>query len=366
MGNKLKFIVYQTINIVNNKIYIGVHRTKDPSIFDGYIGNGVNINHPSTYKNPKYPFQYAVNKYGTSNFKRSILYIFDEENVAYLKEKEIVNKEFIARSDTYNLALGGWHVRHKPHKSCVYQFNTDGLLLKKWESVYEISEYFEIWKQSVYSAINYKQRLHGYYWSYSDVINIKEYSNPNNNKKVYKYNKDGKCIAVYDTIGIAAKQNNTQPGHIIQRIKTGMFSEENYYYSYKLYDIYIPRPSLDLKGKTVFLYNLQGEFIEKISVKDLKKRYNIHSYKEISNIIINKSSLQGNQIRLEYLDQIEEYKPKNKKRAVEVYKTTGEFVQNFDSITNACKTLKLDSSTVCKILRGCAKSTKGYTIKYKI
>lgn len=366
MGNKLKFIVYQTINIVNNKIYIGVHGTKDPNVFDGYIGNGVNINYPSTYKNPKYPFQYAVNKYGTSNFKRSVLYIFDEENTAYLKEKEIVNKEFIARSDTYNLVLGGWHVRYKPHKSLVYQFNTDGILLKKWESVYEVAEHFEIWKQSVYSAINYKQRLHGYYWSYADVINIKEYSNPNNNKKVYKYNKDGKCVAIYNTIGIAAKENNTQPGHIIQQIKTGMFSEENYYYSYKLYDTYIPRPSLDLKGKSIFLYNLQGEFIEEISVKDLKKKYNIHSYKEISNIILNKSSLQGNQIRLEYSDQIKEYKPKNKKRAVEVYKITGEFVQSFDSVTNACRTLKLDPSTVSKILRGCAKSTKGYTIKYKI
>lgn len=366
MGNKLKFIVYQTINIVNNKIYIGVHGTKDPLIFDGYIGNGVNINYPSTYKNPKYPFQYAVKKYGTSSFKRSVLFIFDIEEEAYEKEKEIVNEEFIKRSDTYNLALGGWHVRYSPHNKCIFQFNTDGSLIKKWESIYEVAEYFETWKQSFYSAINYKQRLKGYYWSYSNKINIQEYSNPNNNRKVYKYNKDGKCIAIYDTIGIAAKENNTQPGHIIQRVKTGMFSEEKFYYSYKLYDTYIPRPSLDLKEKNVFLYDLQGNFIEEISVKELKKKYDIHTYKEISNIILNKSSLKGLQIRINYSNHIEEYKPKNKKRAVEIYKVTGEFVQEFDSVTKACNTLKLDSSTVSKILRGCAKSTKGYTIKYKI
>lgn len=366
MGNKLKFIVYQTINVINNKIYIGVHGTKDPLTFDGYIGNGININHPSTYKNPKYPFQYAVNKYGTSAFKRSVLFIFDDEKEAYNKEKEIVNKEFIKRSDTYNLALGGWHVRYSPHCNCVFQFSVDGSLIKKWESIYEVSEYFETWKQSFYSAINYKQRLHGYYWSYSDKINIKEYSNPNNSRKVYKYNKSGKCVAIYDTIGIAAKENNTQPGHIIQRVKTGMFSENEYYYSYKLYDTYIPRPSLDLKNKNVFLYDLHGNFIEEISVIDLKKRYDIHTYKEISNVILNKTSLKGNQIRLTYIDHIEEYKPKNHKRAVEVYKITGEFVQEFDSVTKACKTLNLDSSTVSKILRGCAKSTKGYTIKYKI
>lgn len=366
MGNKLKFIVYQTINIANNKIYIGVHGTKNPLIFDGYIGNGVNINYPSTYKDPKYPFQYAVNKYGTSAFRRSVLFIFNDEDSAYAKEREIITEEFVQRSDTYNLALGGWHVRYSPHKHSVFQFNTEGVLIREWASVYEIAEYLQTWKQSIYSAINYKQRLYGCYWSYFNKINITEYSNPNNSRKVYKYNKDGKCVAIYNTIGIAATENNTKPGHIIQRIKTGMFSEGNYYYSYKLYDTYIPRPSLDLKGKTVFLYDLQGNFIEGISVKELKKRCNIHSYKEISNIILNKSSLQGYQIRLNYSDQIEEYKPKNRKRAVEVYKVTGEFVQDFDSVTHACKTLNLDSSTVSKILRGCAKSTKGYTIKYKI
>ena len=366
MGIKLKFIVYQTINIVNNKIYIGVHGTKDPNTFDGYIGNGVNINYPSTYKNPKYPFQYAVNKYGTSSFKRSTLYIFDDEDSAYQKEKEIVTQEFIQRSDTYNLALGGWHIRYSPKCSKVYQFDTNGVLIKEWESVYSIAEDFMTWKQSIYSAINYKQRFKNYYWSYSDKIDITKYSNPNNNRKVYKYNKDGKCVAIYNSINTAAKENNTKPAHIIQRVNTGMFSENSYYYSYQLYDVYIPKPRLDLKGKTVFLYDLDGNYVKSTSIKDLKKEYNIHSYKEISNIILNKLTLQKNQIRLTYTDYIEAYSPKNKKRPVEVFTADGKFLKEFESISQACKYYKLNSSTVCKILRGCAKSTKGYTIKYKI
>lgn len=32
----MKYIVYLTTNIVNNKIYVGVHGTKDPTVFDGY------------------------------------------------------------------------------------------------------------------------------------------------------------------------------------------------------------------------------------------------------------------------------------------------------------------------------------------
>ena len=31
------YIVYETICTENNKIYIGVHGTQDPEIFDGYI-----------------------------------------------------------------------------------------------------------------------------------------------------------------------------------------------------------------------------------------------------------------------------------------------------------------------------------------
>lgn len=39
----MKYIVYLTRNVKNNKIYIGVHKTENPDIFDGYIGCGVNI-----------------------------------------------------------------------------------------------------------------------------------------------------------------------------------------------------------------------------------------------------------------------------------------------------------------------------------
>ena len=88
-------------------------------------------------------------------------------------------------------------------------------------------------------------------------------------------------------------------------------------------------------------------------------------YKELSNAILNNKPIQGNQLRIEKLDKIDKYEPKNKRKAVLVYTITGELVGEYNSVTSACKTLKLDSSTVSKILRGCAKQTKGYTIKYK-
>lgn len=365
MENNFKYIVYQTINIVNNKIYVGYHKVKDPNVFCGYIGNGVNIHYPSTYMNPKFPFQYAVKKYGTSSFRRSTLFIFDTEKEALDKEAEIVNEDFIKRKDTYNIALGGKKRPYIPQYSKIYQFDLKGNLLKEWNDIYEIADFLETWKQSIYSAINNKTRLYNYYWSYEKVIDITKYSNPNKCRKVYKYSKDGKCIDIYNSIGQAAKVNNTSSSHIIKCVKEGSFTKDEYYLSYELHDEYIPKLRLDLKNKFLFLYDLKGNYIKKQSTKDFKREFNIHTYKEVSNAILNKSSIKGFQLRLEYLESIGEYKPKNKKRAVIVYTTTGEFVKEFESVISACKEFGFDSSTVSKILRGCGKSTKGYTIKYK-
>ena len=64
----MKYIVYLTKNKkskinVPSLFYIGVHATENPEVFDGYIGCGVKIQQPSTFKYPKSAFQYAVKKY---------------------------------------------------------------------------------------------------------------------------------------------------------------------------------------------------------------------------------------------------------------------------------------------------------------
>ena len=84
--------VYKTTNKLNNKIYIGVHSTKN--INDGYIGSG-------TY------LRKAIKKHGKENFERIILNNFDTREKALDKESELVNATFVLREDTYNLVLGG-------------------------------------------------------------------------------------------------------------------------------------------------------------------------------------------------------------------------------------------------------------------
>jgi hypothetical protein len=89
----MHYIVYKITNIVNEKIYIGVHRTID--IDDNYFGSGVAL------KN-------AIKKHGINNFQKEVLFVFDNESEMFEKEKEIVNEEFVKRSDVYNLTIGGF------------------------------------------------------------------------------------------------------------------------------------------------------------------------------------------------------------------------------------------------------------------
>ena len=366
MENNFKYIVYQTINIVNNKIYVGYHKTKDPNVFDGYIGNGVNINYPSTYMNPKWPFQKAVKKYGTSNFKRSILYIFDNEEEALQKEAEIVTLDFVNRQDTYNLIKGGIISPNYYNRSNIYQFDRNGNFIKKWNDVYEISDFYETWKESVYSAIYNKQRLYNFYWSYEREINIEQYSSPTDVKKVYKYNENGKCIQIYDSLYKAYKDNGYKSAaELTNRISEGALTK-GYYYSFELVEQFIPMKCSDLNNKTFYLYNLNGDFIKEVkTLKELRTYLNTNSNSKIKTAIFSKKPLKDTLITLEKFENLSPYIKPNNKKSVLLYTISGEFVKEFESITQLCKEYNLDGSTVRKILRGCGKQTKGYTVKYK-
>lgn len=86
------FYLYRIVNKVNNKLYIGVHKTEN--LDDGYMGSGKLIKR-------------AVAKYGVDNFQKTILEFFSSSKEMYERESVVVDKDFIESGQTYNLSLGG-------------------------------------------------------------------------------------------------------------------------------------------------------------------------------------------------------------------------------------------------------------------
>jgi len=88
------YTVYQITNLINEKIYIGVHKTNN--VNDSYMGSGKRIKR-------------SIKKYGKINFKKDILFIFDNKFQMLEKEFDLVNQEFVNNENTYNISLGGTH-----------------------------------------------------------------------------------------------------------------------------------------------------------------------------------------------------------------------------------------------------------------
>lgn len=86
------FIVYETTNLVNGRKYIGCHKTND--IDDGYLGSGTLIKR-------------AIKKHGEHNFSRKDLFIFDNEQEMFDKEKELITQEILDDTNYYNVNSGG-------------------------------------------------------------------------------------------------------------------------------------------------------------------------------------------------------------------------------------------------------------------
>lgn len=294
----MEYIVYETTNLVNNKFYIGVHKTEDSNVFDGYIGCGVLMQHPSSYINPKTLFQFAVKKYGIKNFRRKILKVFDNVDDALKLEAELVDINFIKRTDTYNIALGGTEI---------------------------------------------------------DVTQFSYHS-------VYKYSASGKLVDSYESVTEAAKDTGCKEKVIYRAIKSGM-KRGDYYYSYTLTDNFIPNKLPSLKGKTIYVYDLEGNYVTSLlSGEELKNFFNITHYGNIRQAILNDRPYKGYQLSLEKKDKVHKANASsNISKRIGCYDLNGKLIEEFSSIKQATKKY---GSGVFRVLNNRQKQTKGFIFKY--
>jgi hypothetical protein len=86
------YTVYKTTNKVNERYYIGVHKTTNP--YDDYVGSGKLLKR-------------AIEKYGIEHFTKEVLFIFGTPEEAFTKEKELVTVDLLESGECYNLKVGG-------------------------------------------------------------------------------------------------------------------------------------------------------------------------------------------------------------------------------------------------------------------
>ena len=359
----MKYIVYLTTNIVNNKIYVGVHQTETPDIFDGYLGCGLDRSSLTTYiKHPKTPFHYAVKKYGYDAFKRSTIKVFSTVKEALKLEEQIVNVEFIKRQDTYNVVVGGGL---PPNLSKItYQYSLDGKYLNTWPSITEVGAIYNISPNSIGEAVKYKRACNKFFWSFEkfETLDISEYTihNPevivyvydSNKNYVRSYNSYTECCKALNDSSIAhlqraAKLGNKVQGFYISLIKSDKFPEIN-----------LPR----LSGE-VHQYNLNGEYIQSFkSIKEAENQLNLGKLTGINTSIKMGEQYKGFLWRRgEKQDSIKPYKtPKCAAKRIAQYTMDGKFVKEYRTISEA----KKEFPNVGKVLRGQASHCHNYIFKY--
>lgn len=192
------WLVYKTTCLVNNKIYIGVHKQEDPNVFDGYYGNSI---HYPYYlyrvKHPVFPFHFAFKKYGKENFIRETIAIFDNEEDAFKLEGILVNAEFIHRDDNYNVALGG--NRSRATKGYIYVFDTTGKFIQQFSCRKEASDALKINVRDISCSAIRKVARRGYIFSYNRDINISDYKVAPMYKHYFLYNEFGDFVREVNT-----------------------------------------------------------------------------------------------------------------------------------------------------------------------
>lgn len=328
----MKYIVYLTVNKKSkinglNRIYVGVHRTKDPFIFDGYLGNGVYAGEANTFKYPKTPFQFAVKKYGIENFERITLFICDTLKDAYDKKSKIVTTEFINLSHTYNVSGDSWNITGP-----LYQFSLNGKVIKKWNDPEDCFDFYGYPKSRFDTMRRTKHSFLRSYWAVTPKIDISKYSDSNVSSPIYIYNLDGKMIREYLNQEECAKDNDLDIKIVSDAIKYQKIVNGQFYISNKMIDQFMPKPRRNYIKQTFYVYKADGTFVGQYIGKKLMNVIKLHSWKKIANIF----SLYNNwyedfYITFEPVDTVPP-KPEKKRIKVDVYDKYGNFIETLESL----------------------------------
>ena len=352
--NEMYWIVYQTTNLINGKIYIGVHKTCDPNKFDGYIGNGIYINQPNTYIYGKTKFECAVKKYGPSNFRRVVLAIFNNEEEAYLEEARLVNEDFLSRSDVYNMILGGKIPPEVYPIKEVHQYDLEGKYIKTFSSFMEAAKEVSRKASSISDACSSNTSCGGFYWSREKVyeLNLEEYSKIQNKKVLYQYSIMGEYLGSFDSTRATGYSQASQSAIL------GNLVDGKYYFCYVKADNYSIARDQYVKSRMIYQYDSNGNFLKEWNYLDALKAF--------KNDGINQAIRHKSLTKSGFYWGLQKYETYNKpvyiaRKRIAKYDMNGNLISTYN---NSSECYKENGKGVYKNLVGLRKSYKGFIYQY--
>lgn len=333
----MKYIVFLTISLRDDRIYLGVHKTENPDKFDGYIGAGCWINSNSSFKYPKTPLQCAVKKYGSKEFKRVVLYVYDNEQEAYNKLDQLLNKDFIKSARTFNTFID--HVNIP-----IYQFNKEGLLVKKWTNYREAESFYGYSAFKFQSAVNSKVLFLDSYWSTNNKIKLNEFINKTYSNYYYVYSKNGKLLREFNSKLSCAKYLKLDIKELMKYIVSQNLIDNEYFVSTKMCDLFYSKPRTRYKSAEFYVYDSDMNFITKCKGKELMKIIKLHSWNKISKIF--------EEYHNKYQDFYIYLEPQCTNKGISVYDKYGNFIKKYSNLEDLQKDYDLSKKNIKDLLQG--------------
>ena len=325
-----------------NRILLGVHKTKDPAIFDGYLGDGVYAGQPSTFMYPKTPFQFAVKKYGTESFRRATLFTFDNETDAYSRLDSLFTEAgFIGQEHIYNVYPG-----HGRNTGKIYQFG-DGV--KCWDSLDEACDFYGYPKGRFDIAATRGYKFLGSWWSYDPECPD---GKPGEQMIVYYlYSANGRLLREFYGVDDISAFLQANVKDVNDAVKYQRLVDGRYYVSRKLADKMVVKPRAQLAHERFFVYQ-NGEFSGLYIGKEVMKVINLHSWAKIKNIMTTRNGWYKDfYLSHKQVDEIPE-RPEAKPVRVDVYGKTGDFIETMGSAKEVREKYGVTSAKLKNIQRG--------------
>lgn len=251
--------IYCFTNKVNNKKYIG--STIQPNPKTRYNQHIYNARHENSEKYD-YPLYQAIRKYGEENFDFDILEQIDcdEDEIRKIEQRYIVELNTLSPNG-YNQTLDTLHPRNDPKTyekmkntkrelaRQVAEVDSQNNILEVWRSIVDCSEQIGLGEKNIAACCRGERHSTGgriFYWlNENNQLIIPEYTGTQykgekgttqkqkTNRKVAKIDLATKeVLAVYDSIALAARENNCDPSGITKVCKEKRSCTGGYFWKY--------------------------------------------------------------------------------------------------------------------------------------